>query len=101
MNPVSTSSVLVLRHPRRIARTLHLPPYRPGSSVEASTDLASLDKWDDYTAAKEAMFSTPTPGTLLTVTSNDKKRARLEAMRYVLTQFDYPAMRQLWASLIR
>jgi polyphosphate kinase 2 (PPK2 family) len=27
------------------------------------TDLASLDKWDDYTEAKEAMFCTPTPPT--------------------------------------
>ena len=50
-------------------------------------DLASLDKWDDYTEAKEAMFlytDTPTrPWTV--VKSNDKKRARLEAMRHVLS----------------
>jgi polyphosphate kinase 2 (PPK2 family) len=26
-------------------------------------DLQSLDKWEDYTAAKEAMFFTPTPPT--------------------------------------
>jgi hypothetical protein len=55
------------------------------------TDLASLDRWDDYTAAKEAMFEqTDTvfaPWTV--VKSNDKKRARLNAMRYVLRQFDY------------
>ena len=56
------------------------------------TDLASLDKWDDYTNAKEAMFfSTHTADAPWTVVkSNDKKRARLEAMRYVLSQFDYP-----------
>lgn len=56
------------------------------------TDLASLDKWDDYTAAKEAMFFyTDTPHAPWTVIkSNDKKRARLEAMRWVLSQFDYP-----------
>ena len=55
------------------------------------TDLASLDKWDDYTAAKEAMFFyTDTPQAPWTVVkSNDKKRARLEAMRWVLSQFDY------------
>lgn len=57
------------------------------------TDLASLDKWDDYTAAKEAMFfythTGDAPWTV--IKSNDKKRARLEAMRYVLTQFDYTA----------
>ena len=56
------------------------------------TDLASLDKWDDYTQAKEAMFFyTDTPHAPWTVVkSNDKKRARLEAMRWVLSQFDYP-----------
>lgn len=56
------------------------------------TDLASLDKWDDYTAAKEAMFFyTDTPHAPWTVIkSNDKKRARLEAMRWVLSLFEYP-----------
>jgi polyphosphate kinase len=55
------------------------------------TDLASLDKWDDYTEAKEAMFYyTDTPDAPWTVVkSNDKKRARLEAMRHVLTLFEY------------
>src|ERR1700712_4091040 len=54
-------------------------------------DLASLDKWDEYTAAKEAMFrSTDTDRAPWTVVkSNDKKRARLEAMRYVLADVDY------------
>ncbi len=56
------------------------------------TDLASLDKWDAYTDAKEAMFFyTDTPHAPWTVVkSNDKKRARLEAMRWVLSRFDYP-----------
>ncbi|MGO3153029.1 MAG: polyphosphate kinase 2 [Galactobacter sp.] len=56
------------------------------------TDLASLDKWDDYTAAKEAMFFyTDQPQAPWTVVkSNDKKRARIEAMRWVLSRFDYP-----------
>lgn len=56
------------------------------------TDLASLDKWDDYTQAKEAMFFyTDKPQAPWTVVkSNDKKRARLEAMRWVLAKFDYP-----------
>jgi polyphosphate kinase 2 len=55
-------------------------------------DLASLDKWDAYTAAKEAMFRrTDTKHSPWTVVkSNDKKRARLEAMRHVLHRFDYP-----------
>ncbi len=55
------------------------------------TDLASLDKWDDYTAAKEDMFAwTDTeiaPWTV--VKSNDKKRARINAMRHVLGKFEY------------
>jgi polyphosphate kinase 2 len=55
-------------------------------------DLASLEKWDAYTAAKERMFrSTHTrhaPWTI--VKSNDKRRGRIESMRYVLSQFDYP-----------
>ncbi|MGY1618553.1 polyphosphate kinase 2 [Geodermatophilus sp. SYSU D00691] len=55
------------------------------------TDLASLDRWDDYTAAKEAMFAaTDTPWAPWTVIkSNDKKRARLEAMRYLLCRSEY------------
>lgn len=54
-------------------------------------DIASLDKWGDYTTAKEAMFAaTDTPAAPWTVVkSNDKKRARLEAMRHVLNLFDY------------
>ncbi len=56
------------------------------------TDLASLNRWDDYTAAKEEMFArTDTAVAPWTVVkSNDKKRARLNAMRYVLSRFDYP-----------
>jgi polyphosphate kinase 2 len=54
-------------------------------------DLASLDKWDSYTAAKETMFRhTDTDRAPWTVVkSNDKKRARLEAMRHVLAAADY------------
>lgn len=54
-------------------------------------DLASLDKWDDYTGAKEAMFfATDTADSPWTVIkSDDKKRARLNAMRYVLHSLPY------------
>ena len=54
-------------------------------------DLASLDKWDSYTEAKEAMFlATDTDHAPWTVVkSNDKKRARINALRYFLNQFDY------------
>jgi len=57
------------------------------------TDLASRDKWTDYTAAKEAMFFYTDTGDApwTVVKSNDKRRARLEAMRVVLSAFDYPS----------
>jgi polyphosphate kinase 2 len=54
-------------------------------------DLSSLDKWDDYTEAKEAMFfytdTADAPWTV--IKSNDKRRARIAALRYVLSQLDY------------
>jgi polyphosphate kinase 2 len=54
-------------------------------------DVASLSKWSAYTEAKQAMFfytdTADAPWTV--VKSNDKKRARIEAMRYVLSRFDY------------
>jgi polyphosphate kinase 2 len=54
-------------------------------------DLASLDKWDAYTAAKEEIFrETDTDAApWIVIRSNDKKRARVNAMRYVLSKFDY------------
>ncbi len=54
-------------------------------------DLASLDKWQEYTDAKETMFRhTDTDDAPWTVVkSNDKKRARLEAIRFVLSAVDY------------
>ena len=55
-------------------------------------DRASIDRWDDYTEAKEAMFfytdTADAPWTV--VRSNDKKRARLNAMRHFLSVLDYP-----------
>ncbi|ALG83591.1 polyphosphate kinase 2 [Gordonia phthalatica] len=54
-------------------------------------DLASLDRWDSYTEAKEQMFAdTDTDfAPWIVVKSNDKKRARINAMRYVLSLHDY------------
>ena len=54
-------------------------------------DKASLDKWDDYTRAKEQMFfETDTADSPWTVVKSDcKKRARLNAMRYVLHKLPY------------
>ena len=55
-------------------------------------DKVSLDRWDDYTEAKEAMFSyTETADAPWTVIkSNDKKRARINCMRHFLSTLDYP-----------
>ena len=55
-------------------------------------DLASLDKWDDYTRAKEGMFlHTDTSDSPWTVIKSDcKKRARLNALRYLLQRMPYP-----------
>jgi len=54
-------------------------------------DMASLDKWDEYTKAKEAMFFyTDTADAPWTVIKSDcKKRARLNAMRYILHKLPY------------
>ena len=92
-----------LRHPPGQVLVLGVPraSSAPASSIRqvdpvrqwklSPMDLASLDKWDDYTEAKEAMFfytdTADAPWTV--VKSNDKKRARLEAMRHVLHRFDY------------
>ncbi|MEM9248998.1 MAG: polyphosphate kinase 2 [Pseudomonadota bacterium] len=55
-------------------------------------DKASLNKWDAYTDAKEAMFfytdTADAPWTI--IKSNDKKRARLNCMRHFLSTLDYP-----------
>ncbi|HSC63057.1 MAG TPA: polyphosphate kinase 2 [Caldimonas sp.] len=57
----------------------------------SSVDMASLDKWDDYTRAKEAMFvhcdTSDAPWTV--IKSDCKKRARLNAMRYLLNRMPY------------
>lgn len=55
-------------------------------------DLASLDLWDKYSAAKQAMLeATDTDNAPWTVVrSNDKKRGRIEAIRWFLYRLDYP-----------
>ena len=54
-------------------------------------DLASVGRWDEYTAAKEAMFrhtdTADAPWTL--IKSDDKKRARINCMRHFLSRLDY------------
>jgi len=55
-------------------------------------DKASMDKWDDYTEAKEAMFfytdTADAPWTI--IKSDDKKRARLNCLAHFLSALDYP-----------
>ena len=54
-------------------------------------DIGSLDRWDDYTAARDAMFEAShtrrAPWTVLR--ANDKRRLRLNAFRAVLERLDY------------
>ena len=74
-------------------RRLHSRQHDPLKQWKISDiDLASLDKWDNYTEAKEAMFFyTDTKDSPWTVVKSDcKKRARLNAIRHVLTEADYP-----------
>jgi polyphosphate kinase 2 len=55
-------------------------------------DRESMDKWEDYTEAKEAMFfytdTADAPWTI--IKSNDKKRARLNCMLHFLNSIPYP-----------
>lgn len=55
-------------------------------------DIQSLDKWDDYTEAKEAMFfhTDTADSPWIVVKSDDKKRARLNCIRYFLSMLPYP-----------
>jgi polyphosphate kinase 2 len=54
-------------------------------------DKASLDKWEDYTKAKEAMFfyTDTADAPWIVVKSDCKKRARLNAIRYLLQRMPY------------
>lgn len=55
-------------------------------------DLESLDKWSEYTEAKNAMFfhTDTADSPWLVVKSDDKKRARLNCMRHFLGTLPYP-----------
>ena len=54
-------------------------------------DIKALSKWDDYTQARNTMFeqthTKDAPWTI--VRSNDKRRARLNAIRHFLNRLDY------------
>src|SRR5271165_3475655 len=55
-------------------------------------DRASLDKWNEYTEAKEAMFffTDTADAPWVVIKSDDKKRARLNCMQHFLSSLDYP-----------
>lgn len=57
----------------------------------SSMDMEAVNRWADYTRAKEEMFiATDTDyAPWIVVKSNDKKRGRINAMRYLLSRFDY------------
>jgi polyphosphate kinase 2 (PPK2 family) len=54
-------------------------------------DLAAIPKWDDYTAAQHDLFrfthTATSPWTV--IRSNDQRRARLEAIKVILSACDY------------
>ena len=54
-------------------------------------DMKGQELWDKYTHYKEQMFSKSHTAfsPWIVVKTNDKKQARLESMRYILSQFDY------------
>ena len=55
-------------------------------------DRESQDKWPSYTKAKEDMFfyTSTADAPWVVIKSDDKKRARLNTIRYLLSQLDYP-----------
>ncbi len=55
-------------------------------------DLESIARWEGYTAGKGGLLNTTDHKTApwMTIKSNDKKRARINAMRFFLNKFDYP-----------
>ena len=57
----------------------------------SGVDVRSLPLWDEYTEAKKVMFAaTDTKGSpWVVVKSDDKRRARINCMRYVLRSLEY------------
>lgn len=65
-------------------------------------DLKGQELWDRYTYFKEQMFSKTHTNfsPWIIVKTNDKKQARLESMRYVLSKFDYDGKEETQISLL-
>ena len=55
-------------------------------------DIKAQEHWDDFTHYKEEMFNATHTSVApwIIIDANDKKSARLESIRYVLSKFDYP-----------
>lgn len=68
----------------------------------SEVDREGQRRWDDYTFYKEQMFSkthtTFSPWTI--IKTNEKKEARLESIRYVLSKFDYEGKGNSGASIL-
>lgn len=65
-------------------------------------DMKGQELWDRYTKYKELMFSKTHTNFCpwIIVKTNNKKEARLESMRYVLSQFDYEGKGETGISLL-
>ena len=65
-------------------------------------DQKGQELWDKYTTYKEQMFSKThtTYCPWIIVKANDKKTARLESMRYVLSKFEYPGKDKALTTLL-
>ena len=72
-------------------RRCRRPPRARVVGAAIDQNMESIDSWDDYTEATEAMFEATDTDIVpwIVVRSNDKKRARINAMRYVLAKSDY------------
>ena len=80
----------VTRHEQ--LRRFHSRKHDPVKQWKLSpVDVQSLDKWDDYTAARESMFfnTNTADAPWVVVKSDDKKRARLACIRHFLYNLDY------------
>jgi polyphosphate kinase 2 (PPK2 family) len=68
----------------------------------SEVDVKGQSLWDEYTHYKELMFSKTHTNFCpwMIVKTNDKKQARLESIRYVLSQFDYDSKGASKASLL-
>ena len=78
---------------RRFAKRTHDPLRQWKLSP---VDQESQDKWEEYTQAKEDMFffTSTADSPWVIIKSDDKKRARINAIRFLLSKFDYPGKRE-------